>query len=77
VNQDHLGVDHRRPKTGELEEREGIMGDSAPRKQPLNAEGTGEAWEEADAEPDPQAESGQPAKEDLANDKDPRSKFHG
>jgi hypothetical protein len=58
------------------------MGDSAPRQQPKDARGTGEAREEAreeasteqeqESQPQPDPRSGDPAKE-----QGPQSKFHG
>jgi len=55
------------------------MGDSTPRQQPPDARGTGEAWDEANAEPEeePQAEPDSPPAADQTKNQDPRSKFHG
>jgi hypothetical protein len=54
------------------------MGDSTPRQQPLNTQGTGETWEEATAEPEQesQAEPDPPPAGDLKK-QGPQSKFHG
>jgi hypothetical protein len=53
------------------------MGDSAPRQQPRDAQGAGEAWDEANAEPEQeaQAEGDQPPAGDPESG--PQSKFNG
>ena len=52
------------------------MGDTAPRKQPLDAQ---ETWEEAGAESEQeaQAEPDPPPAGDPTKKQGPRSKFHG
>jgi hypothetical protein len=51
------------------------MGDSAPRKQPPDAKGTGETWEAASAEPEQESQA--PPSDDPTKKQGPQSKFHG
>jgi hypothetical protein len=55
------------------------MGDATPRQQPLDAQETGETWDEANAEPEqePQPESDPPPAGDGTQEQGPQSKFHG
>ena len=55
------------------------MGDATPRKQSPDAQGAGETWEEANAEPEQelQAEPDPQPSADPRNEQEPQSKFHG
>ena len=63
--------------TGELEERNAIMGDSAPGQQPPDAHDITEDKADAEPQPEPQAKPAPPPSGDLAQEKAPESKFHG
>ena len=55
------------------------MGDSAPRRQPLNVQGTGETRKETNDEPEQesQAEPDASPAADPTKKQGPKSKFHG
>jgi hypothetical protein len=55
------------------------MGDSTPRQQPLDAQETGETWDESSVgqEQESQAEPDSPPAGDLTKKQEPESKFHG